>query len=777
MRLTIQSRSFWPGAAWIPESADKPVSLPLGGGEVRVTTESGRPALVRRAGLDGSGTAQTPCSLVFCSSQQFDSNYEVVDNDGDTQRFLVRVGADEGFAPEVLRDLADFRERLESWCSRTDKSAEALFEALRSGRLTLLTRTDPLSGLSTDYAFEEILKGCPSLLEICERPRLHLHVEESVRPIGVVRRSGPAAIKHLARHSEHWEARTVSGLRPARLLAQVLEDDWHLYENRFVVTLVRKLQRYLQLAWKEINSRLEQATGSIDLFAISSNTRVHQPRALSYLLPNVRKEDIDDSWLLLDDLHSQLKKLLRVTAICRQSRLCQRLHKCDDVRPPILNTNILTMDRRYRRARELWDLIRLPEADPQNGTDGAVSDDLASVFVDFCQVLILAGLNVSGFSPIQPDVPLADRSTSAFELQGAYRRHNWIITPRLKHSGPMMPWLSIRWTRGVATEFPFTFNGWQPQLRKVLDRYEVTSNGIVFYDRLSNAELQEIKGLPLASNISKHRQSWKSFVEDSNRRAAPAYSGAIGLLPIFSKVLPSSRRLDAITSDLLDRLIEFGSKNGLKSTYALVPVAFSESDEASVAADRVVRRLLNFGDRFAPGEAGPWGGYRAGIIPVSRDQFGSLSRIAQLVNYQTVRFSLDQDFSIDGCPLCGLNTFGQDDGVYSCHSDNCGAVWIYAACAHCRNRYPMIKRRDPVPGRARQPDGTFLEFMLASEEVSDPRTGAAPQPFFCTNGVLQEQAVICPHCGLCSESARCSRSCIYRSPISLDITAAAAAVS
>lgn len=280
----------------------------FGGGEVRVATESGRPALVRPVGFDGNRTLETPCTLVFRSSQLPDIHYEAVDKDGNTQRFAVRVGADEWFAPEVLRDLADFGKRLEAWCRRTDKSVAALFEALRSGALTLLSRANPLSGLSTDYAFDEILKECSSLLEICERPRLHLHVEESVRPIGVVRKSGPAAIKHLARHSEHWEARTVSGLRPARLLAQVLEDDWQLYENRFVVTLVRKLQRYLQLACKDINERLEQATGSIALFDISSNTRVDQPRALAYLLPNVRKEDIDDSWLLLHDLHSQLEK-------------------------------------------------------------------------------------------------------------------------------------------------------------------------------------------------------------------------------------------------------------------------------------------------------------------------------------------------------------------------------------------------------------------------------------------------------------------------------------
>jgi hypothetical protein len=705
-------------------------------------------------------STDTPCNLVCRAIQRANWAYEVVCDDGDIEQFNVVVGVGEEFGFEMLRDLADFGERLGTWLVHTDSTAGALFEALRDGRLTLLTRTNPLSGLSTDYPFEELLSGCPPLIDICERPRLHLNIEESIRPVGVVRRSGPAAIKHLSCHSEHWEARTVAGLRPARLLAQVLEDDWHLYENRFVITLVRKLQRFVQLAWKDISGRLQQASSSIDLFRIRNYTRVQQARALAYLLPDVREEDIDESWLRLADIHSQLKKLLRVTGLCRQSGLNHRLRKCADVQPPILDTNILTMDRRYRRARELWDLIRASSAEPQSGTDGVIPDSVTTAFVDFCQVLTLTALDVSGFTPLRSDTALVNSVNSGLELRGDYRRGDWVITLRLEYAGPMVPWLRIRWTRSIDTEVAFP-HPWRPALRKVSDRYEVGPQSIVFYDRLTSAELQEIKALPLGTDKRYYRQQWASFVEDSSRQAKSAYTAEIGLLPVFSKVQPSSRHLDVITSELLDEVSRFGDSEKLRSAYVLMPVEFSAGDEGAAAPDHVVRRLLNFGDRYVPDEAVRWGGYRAGIIPVARDQFASLSRIAQLLNYQTTRFSLEHGFPVNGCPLCGTSDFGQNDGAYTCYADTCKAVWLFAACSHCHQRYPLVKRPSEPTIRATVSSPTFLERMLGGEEIPDPRSGAAPQPYFCNNTGLESSPVVCPHCGVCSEGLKCSRSCLY----------------
>lgn len=761
MHLAIQRRTFWPGSRWEPVAANRPIKLPLDGGELRVAISSGESALVKSLNLGYGSAVHVPCDLTIRPTKEPELIFEVICEDGNAHRFTVITGFGRRLNPESLADLADFYERLNAWLLKTGATAAELYQALSRGSLTLLTRTNPLSGMSTQYPFEKLLGGCPSLLEISEHPRLHLHIEEEVRPVSVVRRSGPAAIKHLSSHSEHWEARTVTGLRPARLLAEVLEDDWSLYENRFVVTLFRKLRRFLRSSWEQINGRLQQAESSINFYSISEFAREQQPKALSYLLPDVQKDDIEESYVFLADLHEQLSKLLKVVEVCRRSRLYKRLHDCRDILPPILNTNILAMDRHYRRVREMWDVLVDYAENLQVGPDDTPPDNLAPAFAAFCQVLTMAALDVSGFAPVDPSLPLADANKTSFEICGDYKRHRWSISPRLHCATDPMPWLRITWRRGVETNVPFR-SPWHPAPIRVADRYEITANGITFYDRLTNGEIDELRRLPLGTSRSYQRHEWASFLFEANQSAAPACTADVGLVPIFSEISPSGSFVDEATADLLDRLVQFGADQGLRSTYALVPVAFSESrSDGLEPAENVARRLLNYGDRYAATEARRWGGFRAGIIPISRDQFPSLSRIAQLVNYQTGRFSLEYGLSADECPLCGQNAFGEEDGVFQCHFETCQCVWLFADCTHCHNRFPVIKRSIRTGRQRPVADSSFLELMLSSEEVSDPRTGAAPQPLFCTNKIHHGSTVICPHCGLCSDSQSCPRSCIY----------------
>jgi hypothetical protein len=761
MHLVIQRRTFWPGSRWEPVPSHRPIKLPLDGGELRVAISSGESALVKSLNHGYGLAVQAPCDLTIRPTKEPELIFEVISDDGNAQRFTVITGFGRGLSPESLADLADFHERLNAWLMKTGATAAELYHALSRGNLTLLTRTNPLSGMSTQYPFEKLLGGCPSLLEISEHPRLHLHIEEEVRPVSVVRRSGPAAIKHLSSHSEHWEARTLTGLRPARLLAEVLEDDWSLYENRFVVTFFRKLRRFLRSSWEQINGRLQQAESSINFYSISEFAREQQPKALSYLLPDVQKDDIEESYLFLAELYEQLSKLLKVVEVLRRSRLYQRLHDCRDIVPPILNTNILAMDRHYRRVREMWDVLVDYTKDLQVGPDDTPPGNLAPAFAAFCQVLTMAALDVSGFSPADPSLPLADRNRSSFEICGDYKRRHWSISPRLHCATDAMPWVRITWKRGVVTKVPFR-SPWHPTPIRVADRYEITASGITFYDRLTISEIEELRRLPLGTSRSFHRHEWASFLFEANQSAASACSAAVGLIPILSEISTSGRYVDEATADLLDRLAQFGAEQGLRSTYALLPVAFSESRRDGLEpAGNVARRLLNYGDRYAATEARRWGSFRAGIIPISRDQFPSLSRIAQLINYQTTRFSLEHGFSADECPLCGQNAFGEEDGVFQCHIETCQCVWLFADCSHCHNRFPVIKRNIRTERKTAGAESSFLEMMLSSEEVSDPRTGAAPQPLFCTNTINDGPRVICPHCGLCSDSGSCPRSCIY----------------
>ncbi|OJH33923.1 hypothetical protein [Cystobacter ferrugineus] len=88
---------------------------------------------------------------------------------------------------------------------------------------------------------KEALKQLAHLQHVCHRPRLHLRVEEERLPVSQARRTPARAAAALVSHPEDWEHRTRRGIRPARILATQVEDEWNLYENRVAVRLVDHL--------------------------------------------------------------------------------------------------------------------------------------------------------------------------------------------------------------------------------------------------------------------------------------------------------------------------------------------------------------------------------------------------------------------------------------------------------------------------------------------------------------------------------------------------------
>ena len=58
------------------------------------------------------------------------------------------------------------------------------------------------------------------LREINQRPRMSMHYQPEVSPLSRARKVSPGAITYLARHSEDWYRRTLSGIQPRRCVVQ-----------------------------------------------------------------------------------------------------------------------------------------------------------------------------------------------------------------------------------------------------------------------------------------------------------------------------------------------------------------------------------------------------------------------------------------------------------------------------------------------------------------------------------------------------------------------------
>lgn len=109
--------------------------------------------------------------------------------------------------------------------------------------------------------FGQINDAFNAFKSICEKPKSHLKAVNEVRPIETVKRIGYESIPYLAAHSEDWLARTASGLKPARLFSRVEDDEYQIYENRVVKTLIDLILSFLRKTEKQLRDQRDQLRG------------------------------------------------------------------------------------------------------------------------------------------------------------------------------------------------------------------------------------------------------------------------------------------------------------------------------------------------------------------------------------------------------------------------------------------------------------------------------------------------------------------------------------
>lgn len=217
-----------------------------------------------------------------------------------------------------------------------------------------------------DENWKEVLEKIKSAQKafalICNKPKSHLKSENEVRPIETVKRVGYESIPYLASHSEDWLARTATGLKPARLFSRVEEDDFLIYENRVVKTLLDIVLVYLRRAEKKLNDMKSQLKGIMNStvqatgFGFDKRFQI----AVSELLADSTDSDSVRSEKLknIEKLLVQTRTLLKKYGMLRYSTLYRKLMKIKRVQNPLNQTNILMMDKNYKQVFALWKVMQ-----------------------------------------------------------------------------------------------------------------------------------------------------------------------------------------------------------------------------------------------------------------------------------------------------------------------------------------------------------------------------------------------------------------------------------
>lgn len=238
------------------------------------------------------------------------------------------------------------------------------------------------------------------LESVCMKPKAHLKAEIEKLPVSRARRLSKRAIPYLAGHTEDWERLEVRGVRPKRLLCEVLDDQLDIYENRVTVRLIDHLVAYIAKLERKI-ARLCCLFADKANYSEAVNGTYHRRDRISTLWGENLAGD-EGSKIAKEKLE-KVRILKRRLMVLIDSPLYKEISRTAHVAPTLKSTNIFVNDPDYRRVASLWrkwSSYGFTEAKSSSKVFDE-NQEVCAGMNSFGMLLVMRSLDILGYVPLE----------------------------------------------------------------------------------------------------------------------------------------------------------------------------------------------------------------------------------------------------------------------------------------------------------------------------------------------------------------------------------------
>lgn len=237
-----------------------------------------------------------------------------------------------------------------------DKQTLNIYNALKNGKTSYFKenrKEDSYFDLSWIELIEETL---PHLEKIVERPKLNTKVVRNVVPVELAKKIGSESVQHLASHAQFVKTIDKQGnIIPEKILNIGTEDEYLIYENRMVATLVRHLVLFLTKRYEYI-VKYSPLTDVQTLF-IKNESDVndcHVEIETKVVCSRHARDNADV------DIETYVKRIIymkKLVETFNHTSFMQMFNKTRDVHLPLLKTNIIRKNPDYKSCARLLTFI------------------------------------------------------------------------------------------------------------------------------------------------------------------------------------------------------------------------------------------------------------------------------------------------------------------------------------------------------------------------------------------------------------------------------------
>ena len=251
------------------------------------------------------------------------------------------------------------------------------------------------------------LEGCietelEHLVAVCRKPRTHIRMETERVHVARARRIARNAPAWLASHTEDWDHRTITGVQPHRILAEIREEQWDLYENRVAVRLVDNLVIWLRRRAAEVRRVLDEVLARMEEFSGSPSGSRHRAERIYRLWGEVwdagNRRDIAERTL------KRLERLLYRVLGLMDSPLYRRISRHAQTPRGLRMTNLFRNHDHYRGVARLWH--EWSQAAPRTPSPRELHDrhqNLHRSFDAWCMLVVIRACSQLNLDPSEDE--------------------------------------------------------------------------------------------------------------------------------------------------------------------------------------------------------------------------------------------------------------------------------------------------------------------------------------------------------------------------------------
>ncbi len=209
-----------------------------------------------------------------------------------------------------------------------------------------------------DLRWVDAIESCIIPLDnIIRNPRKFIVQEEEIVAIERARKITAESVRHLAQHTNLIARVEDDTVTPHHILNVFREESFEIYENRFIYTLVKQLEWFIQ----ERYNVLFNLSDDENMNSLKMESSVKNGNELITFKMEIATQFAGDDTNSNGKDRSVFDRILRIKTVIDDfvhSSFMRSMRNCTPVRPPIMRTNVILKNPDFRACLALWQFIQ-----------------------------------------------------------------------------------------------------------------------------------------------------------------------------------------------------------------------------------------------------------------------------------------------------------------------------------------------------------------------------------------------------------------------------------